>query len=47
MVTCSDRDDDISSALALRIIYTNKRYSDWKPWINDHVVIVLLHDAAQ
>ena len=42
MATCSDRDDKFSSALILRIIYTDEGYSDWKPWINDHVVIVLL-----
>ena len=42
MATYSDRDDEFSSALVIRIIYTDERYSDWKPWINDHVVIVLL-----
>ena len=42
MATCSDRDDEFSSALILRIIYTDEGYSVWKPWINDHVVIVLL-----
>ena len=42
MATCSDRDDELSSSLVLCIIYTDEGYSDWKPWINDHVVIVLL-----
>ena len=42
MASCSDRDDEFSSALVLRIIYTDEGYSVWKPWINDHVVIVLL-----
>ena len=30
------------TALILCIIYADEGYSDWKPWINDHVVIVLL-----
>ena len=42
MATCSDSDDEFSSALVLRIIYTSKEYSDWKPWRNDCVMIVLL-----
>ena len=42
MATCSDRDDEFSSALVLRIIYIDEGYSDWEPWINDSVVIVLL-----
>ena len=42
VATCSDRDGEFSSALALRISYTDKGYSMWKPWIYDHVVIVLL-----
>ena len=42
MATCSDSDDKFSSALILRIIYTSEGYSDWKPWRNDRVVIVLL-----
>ena len=42
MATCSDRDNEFLSALVLRIIYTDEGYSVWKPWINDHVVIVLL-----
>ena len=42
MATCSDSDDEFPSALVLRIIYTSKGYSDWKPWRNDCVVIVLL-----
>ena len=48
MATCSDRDDEFSSALVLHIIYTDEGYSGWKPWINDHVVIVyfLLRDAT-
>ena len=29
-------------SLALHIIYTTEGYSDWKPWRNDHVVIVYL-----
>ena len=47
MAICSD--DEFSSALVLRIIYTDKGYSDWKVGRNDRVVIVLLllHDAAQ
>ena len=36
MASCSDRDDEFSSALVLRIIYTDEGYSVWKPWINDH-----------
>ena len=42
MATCSYSDDEFSSALVLRIIYTSEGYSDGKPWRNDHVVIVLL-----
>ena len=42
MATCSDSDNEFSSALVLRIIYTSEGYSDWKPWRNDCVVIVLL-----
>ena len=42
MAICSDSDDEFSSALVLRIIYTSEGYSDWKPWRNDRVVIVLL-----
>ena len=42
MATCSDSDDESSSALILCIIYTDEGYSDWKPWRNDHEVIVLL-----
>ena len=40
MTTCSDSDNEFSSALVLRIIYTDEVYCDWKPWRNDHVVIV-------
>ena len=49
MATCSDSDDEFSSALVLHIIYTDEGYSDWKPGRNDRVVIVLLLlcDAAQ
>ena len=49
LATCSDSDDEFSSALVLRIIYTDEGYSDWKPWRNDHVVIVyfLLCNIAQ
>ena len=32
MATCSDSDNEFSSALVLRIIYTSEGYSDWKPW---------------
>ena len=39
--TCSDSDNEFSSALVLHIIYTDEVYSDWKPWRNDHVVTVL------
>ena len=42
MATCSDSDDEFSSTLVLCIIYTDEVYSDWKPWRNDRVVIVLL-----
>ena len=44
MATCSDTGDEFSSALVLciHVIYTDEEYSDWKPWRNDHVVIVLL-----
>ena len=42
MATCSDNDDEFSSALVLRIIYTSEGYTDWKPWRDDCVVIVLL-----
>ena len=42
MATCSDSDDEFSSALVLRLIYTGEGYSDWKPWRNDHVVIAFL-----
>ena len=42
MATCSDSDDEFSSALILRIIYTDEVYSDWKPWRNDRIVIVQL-----
>ena len=42
MVTCSNSDNKFSSALVLHIINTSKEYSDWKPWRNDCVVIVLL-----
>ena len=44
MVTCSDSDNEFSSALVLpvslvlRIIYTDELYSDWKLWRNDCVV---------
>ena len=42
MATCSDSDDEFSSAMVLRKIYTDEGYSDWKPGRNDLVVIVLL-----
>ena len=42
MAICNDSDDEFSSALVLRTIYTDEGYSDWKPWRNDRVVIVLL-----
>ena len=42
MATCSDSDDNFSSALILRIIYTSEEYSNWKPWRNSHVANVLL-----
>ena len=41
MATCSDSEDEFLSSLALCIICTSEGYSDWKPWRNDHVVIVL------
>ena len=41
MATCSDR-DEFSLVLVLHIIYKDEGYSDWKSWINDLVVIVLL-----
>ena len=41
MATCRDG-DEFSSALVLLTIYTSEGYSDWKPWRNDCVVIVLL-----
>ena len=49
MATCSDSDDEFSSALVSRIIYTDEGYSDWKPERNNRVVIVLLllRDAAR
>ena len=49
MATCSDSDDEFSSALVLRIIYTSEEYSDWKPGRNDRMVIVLflLRGAAR
>ena len=46
MATCSDSDDEFSSALVLRIIYTSEEYSDWKPWRNDRVVIVLFYSMV-
>ena len=42
MATCSNSDDEFSSALVLCIVYTSKEYSDWKPRRNDCVVIILL-----
>ena len=43
MATCGDSDDEFSSAsLVVRVIYTSEGYSNWKPWRNDHAVIVLL-----
>ena len=49
MATCSDSDDEFSSALVLRIFYTSEGYSDWKPWRNDcgdcfNFFFVILHD---
>ena len=46
MATCSDSDHEFSSALVFRIIYTSEGYSDWKPWRNDHVVIILLFSSV-
>ena len=45
MVICSDSDDEFSSALVLRIIYTDEGYSDWKLGRYDHVMIVLLYSV--
>ena len=42
MGICCDSDDEFSSALVLRIIYTDEGYSDWKLGRYDHVMIVLL-----
>ena len=41
MATCSN-DGEFSSALVLRIIYTSEGCSDWKPWRNDHVPVVII-----
>ena len=45
MAICSDSDDEFSSALVLRIIYTDEGYSDWKPGRNDRVVIVFFYSV--
>ena len=41
MAAVSDSDDEFSSSVGIHIIYTAEGYTDWKPWRNDHVVIVL------
>ena len=42
IATCNNSDDEFLSALVLCIIYTSERYSDWKPWRNDHVPVVII-----